>query len=41
MHPAISMYMARARIADLHGRARRDALAGAARRRRGANKAHE
>jgi hypothetical protein len=41
MHPTISMYMARARIADLRGQARRDALAGAARRRPDTNKAHE
>ncbi len=42
MHPAISLFMARARIAGLHGQARRDALAdAAARRRRGGNKGHE
>jgi hypothetical protein len=39
MHPAISMLMAQARIAHLHGQARRDALADTARR--GRNAAHE
>jgi hypothetical protein len=41
MHPSISLFMARARIAELHGQTRRDALANAARRWRRGNKGHE
>ena len=34
MHPDISLFLARARIADLHDQTRRDALAHTARRAR-------
>jgi hypothetical protein len=44
MHPAISLFLARARIADLHDQTRRDVLARTAsrgRRREIVNEGHE